>query len=133
MNTSEIDRIFDKLRNAEHGTLIKIGANESGKPVEGIIYDPGSLRPPGHEDGVFISVPSDDKHIYYLDPEASRQEQRLIVKLLPAKREKPTAKECPEDMLKEFDYLRQSSNVKRGGGAVGEACSKAKGLIDIGE
>lgn len=132
MNAPEIERIFEKLREAEHGAIIKLGVSDTGEPVEGIIFEPSFERPPGFESGIFITIPSEAEKVYYLDPEASKEQGRLIIKVLPAKLGEPVAKPSPEDLLKEFEELRNAPGVKRGGGTTGEACSKAKGIIDVG-
>jgi hypothetical protein len=129
VNASEIDRIFEKLREAEHGAVIKLGLPDSEKPVEAIIFEPAPSRPAGHENGVFVTVPSDDGKVFYLDPEASREQGRLILKVLPLQAEKPDAPPMPEDSL---GQIRQAPDIKRGGGTSGETCSKHKGIIDAG-
>ena len=131
VNSSQLNELFDKLRKAGHGAIIKFDSTGSGQPVEGIIFDPASERPSGFEDGIFVAVPSDVENIYYLDPEQSRKEGQLIVKVLPAKPEEQAPPPVPEDLLKEFEYIGQVPGVKRGGGATGDACSKHKGIIDL--
>jgi hypothetical protein len=128
VNAPEIERIFERLREAEHGAIIKLGVSDTGEPVEGIIFEPSFKRPPGFESGIFITIPSESEKVYYLDPEASKEEGRLIIKELG----EPVAKPSPEDLLKEFEHVRNAPGVKRGGGTTGEACSKAKGIIDVG-
>jgi len=98
--------------------------------MEGIIFDPGPQRPSGFEEGIFVAVPSQPDNIYYLDPETSRKEGRLIIQVLPGTVEKPP-EPPPEDLLKEFEYLGREPDVKRGGGAAGEECSKHKGIIEL--
>ncbi len=129
VNQPKIDEIFDKLRKAGHGAVIKFDASNSGQSIEGIIFEPGTQRPSGYESGIFVSVPSDEKLIYYLDPEASREEGRLVIKLIELKPKKPAPEVGPEELLKDFEHLRQAPDVKRGGGAAGEACSKHKGIV----
>ncbi len=131
MNPPEIDRIFERLRKAGHGSLIRFDASNSGQPVEGIIFDPGTRRPPGYESGLFVMVPSDAEHVYYLDPNASREQGRLIIQMIEKKTEEPSPDALIEDMLKEFEYLRKAPDIKRGGGATGEDRSKYKGIIDL--
>jgi len=136
VNGPEIDKIFDKLREAEHGSIIKLGLPNSNDPVEAIIFEPSPQRPPGYETGIFVSVPSDNEKIYYLDPEASREKGRLVLKVLSLNGEngnsKPEGNATGIDPLAEFDYLREAPDIKRGGGATGEQYSKAKGLLDVG-
>lgn len=129
MNAPKIDEIFDKLRKAGHGAVVKFDANSSGEPVEGIIVEPGPQRPSGYESGIFVTVPSDEKHIYYLDPEASREQGRLVIQMIEMKNEKSPPMAPPEELLREFEHLRQAPDVRRGGGAAGEACSKHKGIV----
>lgn len=132
VNAPEIDRIFDKLREAEHGSIIKLGLPDFEGPVEAIIFEPSPQRPPGCEDGIFILVPSEGEKVYYLDPYASKEEGRLVVKVLPIKADKPTVDFGVDALLAEFDYIREAPDIKRGGGTAGEACSKAKGIVDVG-
>lgn len=132
VNASEIDRIFEKLREAEHGAVIKLGLSDSEKPVDAIIFEPAPSRPDGYENGVFVTVPSDDGKVFYLDPEASREQGRLILKVLPLPAEKRDAPSLAEDSLAEFGQIRQAPDIKRGGGTSGETCSKHKGIIDAG-
>jgi hypothetical protein len=131
VNGPEIEKIFDKLRKAGHGSVIKFDANESGQPVEGIIFEPVPRRPAGFEAGVFVMVPTDPEHVYYFDPESSREQKRLIIRLLAAKKGQEAPAPDVEGHLKEFEYLRQSPGVHIGGGATGEMHSKVKGIVDL--
>jgi hypothetical protein len=132
VNSPEIDKIFEKLRKAGHGSIIKFDASNTGQPVEGIIFDPGLGRPPGYESGVFVMVPSDSKHVYYLDPEASKKQGRLIIQMIDKKEEESAPESLVEDSLKEFEYIRKAPDIKRGGGATGETQSKYVGIVDVG-
>lgn len=131
MNAPEIDRIFEKLRKAGHGSIIKFDASNSGQPVEGIIFEPGPKRPPGFESGVFVMVPSEKSRVYYLDPDASREQGRLVIQVLGAKAEQSAEASPPPDLLKELEYIQNAPGVKRGGGATAEAYSKHKGVVEI--
>ncbi len=131
MNQAELDKIFEKLRKAAHGSIIRFDASNSGQPVEGIIFEPGPRRPPGYESGIFVMVPSDSKHIYYLDPNASKEQGRLIIQMIEKKTEEPTPESLVEDFLRPFEYIRKAPDIKRGGGATGEARSKYKGIMDL--
>lgn len=131
MNPAELDKIFEKLRKAAHGSIIRFDASNSGQPVEGIIFEPGPHRPSGYESGIFVMVPSEPDHIYYLDPNASRQQGRLIIQMIEKKTEEPTPESLVEDLLKPFEYIRKAPDIKRGGGATGENRSKFKGLIEL--
>jgi hypothetical protein len=136
VNAPEIDKIFDKLREAEDGSIIRLGLRESEDPVEAIIFEPGPQRPTGYETGIFVSVPSESKKIYYLDPEESREKGKLVLKVISLDgdngEQKPRANVVGDDLLPEFAYLRNAPDVKRGGGAAGEEYSKAKGILDVG-
>ena len=136
MNAPEIDKIFDKLREAENGSIIKLGLPDSEDPVEAIIFEPSPQRPAGYETGIFVSVPSESEKVYYLDPEASREKGRLVLKVLPLMgdngEQKPRGNLVDDDLLSEFDYLRKAPDIQRGGGATGEEYSKAKGILDVG-
>lgn len=131
MNAPEIDKIFEKLREVGHGSIIKLGLPESDGPVEAIIFEPNPHRPQGYESGVFVSVPSEDDKVYYLDPEASREKGRLILKVLPTNVKKKVEAPDLDHLLREFEHVRQAPDVKRGGGAIGESYSKSKGVIDL--
>jgi hypothetical protein len=131
VNAPEIDKLFARLRKAGHGSVIKFDASNSGQAVEGIIIDPGPQRPAGFESGVFITVPSDPDHIYYLDPDASKKEGRLIIQMLEVPKKEPVPEVRVEDLLSDFEQIRQAPDVKRGGGATGEACSKHTGIIEL--
>lgn len=101
-------------------------------PVEGIILEPGPERPPGYEDGVFVSVPSDPSHIYYLDPEASREQGKLVFQVIDLVQAEPRVqRENSEEYLKQFEHLWQAPDVKRGGGATSETRSKHKGIVEL--
>ena len=133
MNNSESDSQFEKLRKAGHGAIIRFDPTGSGQQVEGVIFKPSpEQRPSGYEDGIFVMVPSDADHVYYLDPEASRQEGRMIIQVHEVSPQKPTLAQNPEELLKEFEYLRKAADIKIGGGAIGEACSKDKGIVELG-
>jgi len=131
MNSAQLNELFDKLRKAGHGAIIKFDADNSGQMVEGVIFDPGPERPFGSEDGIFVVVPSDPDNFYYLDPEESGKEGQLVAKVVPLPRNKSVSPVPPEELLKEFDYIGRAPDVKRGGGATGEACSKHKGIIGL--
>lgn len=131
MNPAEIDKQFEKWRNAGHGAVVHFDADGSGQMVAGILFEPGPQRPSGYEAGIFVSVPADADHIYYLDPEASKEQGQLIMQLINMKSEAPAAEITPEALLKEFDYIRQTPEVKRGGGAISERNSKDCGIINI--
>jgi len=131
VNSAQLDELFERLRKAGHGAVIRFDANNSGQPVEGIIFDPGPQRPAGFDEGIFVAVPSEPETIYYLDPKASSKEGQLVVKVLPVTREKPASPALPDELLKEFEYIGQAPDVKRGGGATGQACSKHKGIIEL--
>ncbi|MBI4830548.1 MAG: hypothetical protein HY801_03135, partial [Candidatus Lindowbacteria bacterium] len=73
MNAPELEKIFERLRKAGHGSIVKFDANESGQPIEGIIFEPSPRRPAGFEAGVFVMVPADPEHVYYFDPDSSKQ------------------------------------------------------------
>ena len=132
MNAPEIDKIFEKLRGADLGSVIKLGLPDSGDPVEAIIFEPDDRRPNGYESGIFVSVPSEADKIYYLDPEASREQGKLILKVLPSSER--AGKSIPEidRMLAEFEHIRRAPDVKRGGGTAEEARSKSTGIVDVG-
>jgi hypothetical protein len=136
VNAPEIDKIFDKLREAENGSIIRLGLPDSEDPVEAIIFEPSAQRPPGYETGIFVSVPSESEKIYYLDPEASREQGKLVLKVFSLRggngEQKGATSTVGHDLLSEFDYLRHAPDVKMGGGAIGEQYSKAKGILDIG-
>ena len=132
MNAPDIERIFDKLRVAEHGSIIKLGLPGSDGPVEAIIFEPSSGRPSGYENGIFVTVPSESEKVYYLDPEASKEKGRLILKVFPSNQKKPSDKANNDSLLPDYEEIRSAPDVKRGGGTAGEACSKAKGVIDVG-
>ena len=123
VNAPEIDKLFERLRAAEHGAVIKLGLSDSEKPVEAIIFEPGPQRAPGYEAGVFVMVPSEADKAYYLDPEASKEKGRLMLKDYPM---------AHITLLEEFKYIRNAPDIKRGGGAKGEAYSKDKGIVDVG-
>lgn len=136
MDTPEIDKFFDAWRGAENGSIIPLNLPDSDDPVSAIIFEPSPQRPAGYETGIFVAVLSETEKLYYLDPEASRERGKLVVK---AVTEMPrngahTAKGNPvdENLFDEFDYLQKAPDVKRGGGATGEQCSKSKGLLDVG-
>ncbi|RJP69473.1 MAG: hypothetical protein C4532_11000 [Candidatus Abyssobacteria bacterium SURF_17] len=131
MNAPEIDKIFEKLRKAGHGSIIKFDASNSGQPVEGIIFEPSPKRPPGYESGVFVMVPSEKNRVYYLDPDASKEQGRLIIQVIGPKAEQSAEQPSPEELLKDFEDVWKASHVKRGGGATGEAYSKHKGIIEV--
>ncbi|UCD56935.1 MAG: hypothetical protein JSV16_14105 [Candidatus Hydrogenedentota bacterium] len=131
MNSPEIDELFDKLRKAGHGSVITFDAADSGEPVEGIIFDPGPHRRAGFESGVFVAIPSDANHIYYLDPDASKQEGRLIIQVIPTDAEMQAPESLLEDLMREFEHIRHAPDVKRGGGTTGEDCSKHKGIVEL--
>jgi len=131
VNPAEIDKQFEKWRNAGHGAVVHFDADGSGQRIAGIIFEPGPQRPTGYEDGIFVSVPTDADRIYYLDPEASREQGRLIMQVIDMKPEAPAGEITPEALLKDFDYIRQAPEVKRGGGAISERNSKDCGIIDI--
>lgn len=133
MNSSDIDQLFDKLRKAGKGTVIKLDTADKGQLVEGVIFEPKPAPPPGYESGIFIKVPTDTNRIYYLDPEASRQQGKIIMHLLELKKETPAQEEMPEELLSEYKHLRQAPEIKLGGGAALEANSKAMGTIDMNE
>lgn len=132
MNAPEIENLFEKLRKAGHGSLIKFDAFNSGESVDGIIFEPIPQRPPGYESGIFVSVPSDLEHIYYFDPEASREQGRLVVQVLDSKRKKSAVEPVPDEFVKEYEHLRRLPEVKMGGGATGEANSRHKGVVELG-
>jgi hypothetical protein len=132
LNAPEIERIFDKLREAEHGAIIKLGLPDSEDPVEAIIFEPNAGRPSGYEAGIFVMIPSESEKVYYLDPEASKEKGKLVLKVFPMKQKKPSDKADNDSLLSEYEDLRSAPDVMRGGGATGEACSKAKGVIDVG-
>ena len=132
LNAPEIDKIFAKLRDADHGSIIKLGLPDSNDPVEAIIFEPGDRRPNGYESGVFVSVPSEADKVYYLDPEASREQGRLILKVLPSNAQKEKVTPEIDRLLAEFEHIRRAPDVKRGGGTAGEACSKGMGVVDVG-
>ena len=132
MNAPEIDRIFDKWREAEHGSIIKLGLPDSEGPIEAIIFEPSPQRPPGCEDGIFIMVPSEGEKEYYLDPHASKEKGRLVMKDLSIEAEKPAVDQGVDALLAEFDHIRNAPDIKRGGGTTGEACAKAKGIVEVG-
>jgi hypothetical protein len=136
VNAPEIDKIFDKLREAENGSIIKLGLPDSDDPVEAIIFEPSPQRPVGYEDGIFVSVPSESEKVYYLDPEASKEKGRLVLKVLPAVTtngaQAAKVNLLSDNVLDELDYLKTAPDVKRGGGATGEQYSKSKGLLDVG-
>ncbi len=132
VNPPEIDKRFEELRNAEHGSIIEFDPTGSGELVEGIVIELGDQRPAGYDSGIFVADPSDRSHIYYLDPEASRQQGRLVSEALEVKTGKQGHGPAPEDMLKEFEYMKEAPDIKRGGGATGEANSKSTGLINLG-
>ncbi|RJP23889.1 MAG: hypothetical protein C4520_05460 [Candidatus Abyssobacteria bacterium SURF_5] len=130
MNISDIEKIFEKMRKAGHGSLIRFDAAGKGQAVEGIIFEPSDGRPPGFESGIFVNVPSDTGATYYFDFEASKQQGRIVVQKLDMKKTEPEPV-VPEEFLKEFEHVRQAPDVKIGGGAVGELYSKYKGLIEL--
>lgn len=132
MNAPEIERIFDKLREAEHGSIIKLGLPDSDDPVEAIIFEPSPGRPAGYEAGIFVMLPAEAEKVYYLDPEASKEKGRLVLKVLPMKLKKPSDKANNDSLLSEYEHIRNAPDIRRGGGTTGEACSKAKGVIDVG-
>jgi len=132
VNAPEIDKLFERLRAAEHGAVIKLGLSDSEKPVEAIIFEPGPQRAPGYETGVFVMVPSEADKAYYLDPEASKEKGRLVLKVLSMPAEKTNDVPAHITLLEEFEYIRNASDIKCGGGAKGEACSKDKGIVDVG-
>jgi hypothetical protein len=132
LNAPEIERIFDKLREAEHGSIIKLGLPDSEDPVEAIIFEPSAGRPSGYETGIFVMVPAEAEKVYYLDPEASKEKGKLILKVFPMKQGKPSDKADNDLLLSEFENIRSAPDIRRGGGTMGEACSKAKGVIDVG-
>ncbi len=132
MNAPEIDRIFEKLRQAEHGEVIKLGLPDSGEVVDAIIFEPSPNRPPGHEAGIFVTIPSETEKYYYLDPDASKEKGRLVLKVLPQESDKKSHAKAPESILSEFEHIRNAPDIRRGGGAMGETCSKHKGIVDIG-
>lgn len=133
MNGPEIDQVFEKLREAGHGSVVKLELPDSDGLVEALVFEPGPRRPPGYEDGVFVVVPSEADKVFYLDPEASREKGRLILKVPSMMADKPTVPNLsPDDMLKEYEYLRNEPHIKLGGGTSGDMHSKAKGIIDVG-
>jgi hypothetical protein len=132
MDAVEIDRIFAQLRTAGHGTIIKLALNDTGQPVEAIIFEPSPQRPAGFEDGIFAMVPSNGNKVYYLDPIASKEQGQLIVHLMGTKEQASASPPSLESVLKEFEYLKRAPDVKQGGGVTGEARAKAKGIIDLG-
>jgi hypothetical protein len=133
MKSPELDTLLEKLRKAGHGTVIKLGMMNAGAPVEGIIIEPGAKRPSGYESGVFVTVPSDPGHLYYLDPQASREQGKLVFQVIDLKVSGAEAREeNTEEYLKQFEYLWRAPDIKRGGGATGEKCSKHKGIVEVG-
>jgi hypothetical protein len=133
VEATEIAKLFEKLRKAAHGTLIKFDATGSGQPIEGIIFEPGPRRPQGFEAGVFVTVPNERGAIYYFDPEASKEQGRIVIQKLDTKRERAEPAAPSDDFLKEFEHIRRAPDVKIGGGAVGESRSKYKGILDLPE
>jgi len=131
VNSPEIDQLFDRLRKAGNGAVVKLDTADKGQLVEGVIFEPTQGRPPGFESGIFIKVPTETNRFYYLDPEASRQKGKIIMQLLEFRKENPPAEEIPEELLGEYKHLRQAPEVKLGGGAALEANSKATGTIDL--
>ena len=131
MNSPEIDKLFDRLRRAGNGTVIKLDTADKGQLVEGVIFEPKPGRPPGYESGIFVKVPTETDKIYYLDPEASRRQGKIIMQLLEIRKENPKPDELPEELLSEYKHLRQAPDIKLGGGAALEANSKATGTIDL--
>ena len=53
------------------------------------------------------------------------------MQLLELKKENSAPQEIPEELLSEYNHLRQAPDVKLGGGAALEANSKATGTIDL--
>ena len=131
MDTLEIDKLFEKLRKAGHGSIIKFDATGNGQLVEGIIFEPGFKRPAGFEKGVFVSVPSDRGKIYYFDPDASKEQGRVVIQKLSSKKEEGQPMKLSLSLLEEYEYIRQAPDIKMGGGAVGEDYSKYKGIFDL--
>lgn len=123
--------MFQKWRAAGHGSVVHFDADGSGQMVTGIIFDPGPQRPDGYEDGIFLSVPTDADHIYYLDPDASRKEGQLIMQVIDMKPETPPLGTTPEALLKEFDYIRRAPEIKRGGGAINQPNSTDRGTVNM--
>lgn len=132
MNPPEIEKRFKELRNAEHGSIIEFDPTGSGELIEGVVIELGDQRPAGYESGIFVADPSDRSHIYYLDPEASKRQGRVVSEALDVKTGKQEPGPAPDEMLKEFEYVREAPDIKRGGGATGEASSKSTGTIDLG-
>lgn len=131
MDASDIDKIFDKMRKAGHGSLIKFDAAGTGVPIEGIIFEPGFQRPPGFESGIFVTVPNDRSLIYYFDPDASKEQGRIIIQKLDTKKENQEPEVVSENDLREFEHIRNAPDVKLGGGAIGQSLSKYKAVIDL--
>lgn len=131
MDAPEIDELFEKLRKAGNGAIIKLDASDKGHLVEGIIVEPGPMRPSGYESGIFVKVPTEATRLYYLDPEASREQGKIIMQMLEVAKDTPPPETIPEDFLSEYDHLREAPEVKRGGGAVGQAISKDTGTIEM--
>ncbi len=133
MDVPEIDELFEKLRKAGNGAIIKLDASNKGHLVEGIIVEPGPLRPAGYESGIFVKVPTEATRLYYLDPEASREQGKIIMQMLEVTKEIPPLETLPEDLLREYDHVRAAPEVKLGGGAMGQAISKNIGTIEMGK
>jgi hypothetical protein len=131
VNSSEIDKIFDRMRKAGHGAVIKFDAFGTGQPIEAIIFEPNFRRPPGFTTGVFVTVPSERGALYYFDPEASKKQGRIIIQKFDTKKEKEEPQAPADDILAEFEHIRTSQGVKMGGGAVGESYSKYSGILDL--
>ncbi len=132
MDSSEIDRLFDKMRKAGHGRLIKFDPSGSGQQIEGIILEPSPRRPSGFESGIFVVVPTDKDNLYYFNPEASKEQGRIIIQKIDLKKSKEPEPPPSDDSLAEFEYLEKAPDVKIGGGAVGESFSKYVKILDIG-
>ena len=131
MDTPEIDQLFDKLRQAGNGAVIRLDTSNSGHLVEGVIFEPAPARPSGYENGIFVRVPGDTSRIFYLDPDASREQGKIIMQMLEVKKDTPPPEELPEDSLSDYEHVRQAPDVKRGGGATNEARSRATGTIEL--
>jgi hypothetical protein len=123
--------LFDRLRKAGDGTVVKLDTADKSQLVEGVIFEPKPARPRGYETGIFVKVPTETDKIYYLDPEASRKQGKIIMQLLEIRKDKPTEQEMPEELLSEYKHLRQTPEIKMGGGAALEANSKATGTVDL--
>lgn len=132
VNAPEIDRIFEKYRQAEPGEVIKLELPDSDEVVDARIFEPSPNRPPGHEAGIFVTIPSETEKYYYLDPDASKEKGRLVLKVIPQEVDKKNQAMDTESILSEFERIRNAPDVRRGGGATGETCSKHKGIVDIG-